>query len=127
MRQKSTERLTKLMETLNNYDFEVLFVNAVSYTHLDVYKRQAMHTGKSLTAKENNIKEGTDIVQSDYKGLDGQKWILRDSKKNGWVISLLNNPDLSISVDGKIVNGSKIISVSYTHLNIESGFLFRNH
>ena len=73
------------------------------------YKIMATHTGKSLTVKDNNIKEGTEIVQSDYKGLDGQKWILRDTKKNGWVISLLNNPDLSISVEGKIVNGSKII------------------
>ena len=73
------------------------------------YKIIATHTGKSLTVKDNKIKEGTEIVQRDYKGLDGQKWILRDTKKNGWVISLLNNPDLSISVDGKIVNGSKII------------------
>ena len=73
------------------------------------YKIIATHTGKSLTVKDNKIKEGTEIVQSDYKGLDGQKWILRDTKKNGWVISLLNNPDLSISVEGKIVNGSKII------------------
>ena len=73
------------------------------------YKIIATHTGKSLTVKDNNIKEGIEIVQRDYKGLDGQKWILRDTKKNGWVISLLNNPDLSISVDGKIVNGSKII------------------
>ena len=73
------------------------------------YKIIATHTGKSLTVKDNNVKEGIEIVQRDYKGLDGQKWILRDTKKNGWVISLLNNPDLSISVDGKIVNGSKII------------------
>ncbi len=73
------------------------------------YKIIATHTGKSLTVKDNKIKEGIEIVQRDYKGLDGQKWILRDTKKNGWVISLLNNPDLSISVDGKIVNGSKII------------------
>ena len=73
------------------------------------YKIIATHTGKSLTVKDNNIKEGIEIVQRDYKELDGQKWILRDTKKNGWVISLLNNPDLSISVDGKIVNGSKII------------------
>lgn len=73
------------------------------------YKISATHTGKSLTVKDNNIKEGTEIVQRDYKGLDGQKWILRDTKKNGWVISLLSNPDLSISVEGKIANGSKII------------------
>ena len=68
-----------------------------------------MHTGKSLTAKENNIKEGTEIVQSDYKGLDGQKWILRDSKKNGWIISPLSNPSLSLTVQGSISNGDKMI------------------
>ncbi len=68
-----------------------------------------MHTGKSLTIKNNTIKEGTDIVQSDYTGADGQKWVLRDSNKNGWIISSLSNPDLSISVQGSIQNGSKMI------------------
>ena len=73
------------------------------------YKITAMHTGKSLTIKNNTIKEGTDIVQSDYTGADGQKWVLRDSNKNGWIISSLSNPDLSISVQGSIQNGSKMI------------------
>ena len=73
------------------------------------YKITAMHTGKSLTAKGNSIKEGTEIVQSDYTGLDGQKWLLRDSGKNGWVISPLSNPNLAISVKGSIVNGAKIV------------------
>ena len=67
-----------------------------------------MHTGKSLTAKDNRIEEGTQIVQYNYQGLDSQKWILRDSGKNGWVISPLSNPGLSISVEGSIVNGAKI-------------------
>ena len=73
------------------------------------YKITAMHTGKSLTAKNNSIKEGTEIVQADYTGNDSQKWILRDSHKNGWIISPLINPDLSISIQGTIQNGSKII------------------
>ena len=73
------------------------------------YKIKAMHTGKSLTVKDNILKAGTEIVQSDYVGSDNQKWILRDTNKNGWVISLLSNPDLSISVEGQIQNGAKII------------------
>ena len=73
------------------------------------YKITAMHTGKSLTAKNNNIKEGSEIVQLDYTGSDGQKWILRDSNKNGWIISPLCNPELSITVQGTIKNGSKLI------------------
>src|SRR5699024_4808077 len=73
------------------------------------YKITAMHTGKSLTVKDNNIVEGTEIVQEDYQGWDSQKWILRDSYKNGWIISLLNNPQLSISIEGNIANGSKMI------------------
>ena len=40
------------------------------------YKITATHTGKSLTAKNYNIKEGTEIVQNDYVGNDSQKWIL---------------------------------------------------
>ena len=62
------------------------------------YKITAMHTGKSLTVKNNNITDGTEIVQSDYVGSDGQKWILRDTNKNGWVISLYSNSNLSICV-----------------------------
>ena len=60
------------------------------------YKITAMHTGKSLTVKNNNITDGTEIVQSDYVGSDGQKWILRDTNKNGWVISIYSNSILSI-------------------------------
>ena len=73
------------------------------------YKITAKHTGKSLTVKNNELVSGTQIVQYDYQGLDSQKWILRDSGKNGWIISLLSNPELSISIEGSIVNGSKMI------------------
>ena len=73
------------------------------------YKITAMHTGKSLTVKNNNITDGTEIVQNDYVGNDSQKWILRDTNKNGWIISPLSNPDLAITVDGTIQNGAKII------------------
>ena len=54
-----------------------------------------MHTGKSLTVQNDEIKEGTQIIQSDYQGKDSQKWILRDSHKNGWIISSFVNSDLS--------------------------------
>ena len=68
-----------------------------------------MHTGKSLTAKDNNVKEGTEIVQADYAGNDSQKWLLRDTHKNGWIISPYNTPDLAFTVQNQIQNGSKII------------------
>ena len=73
------------------------------------YKITAMHTGKSLTAKDNNVKEGTEIVQADYAGNDSQKWLLRDTHKNGWIISPLSNPNLAITIQGNIQNGSKIV------------------
>ena len=73
------------------------------------YKITAMHTGKSLTAKDNNVKEGTEIVQADYAGNDSQKWLLRDTHKNGWIISPYNNPDLAFTVQNQVQNGSKII------------------
>ena len=73
------------------------------------YKITAMHTGKSLTAKDNNVKEGTEIVQADYAGNDSQKWLLRDTHKNGLIISPYNTPDLAFTVQNQIQNGSKII------------------
>ena len=72
------------------------------------YKITMRHSGKSLTVKDNNLVKGADIVQCDYQGLDSQKWILRDCGK-GLVISLLSNPDLSITVQGNIENGSKLV------------------
>ena len=62
-----------------------------------------------MTVKDNEIKEGSKIVQYDYQGLDSQKWILRDSHINGWIISPLCNPQLAITVEGTIQEGSKLI------------------
>ena len=73
------------------------------------YKIMPIHTWKCLTAKDNRMIDGAEIIQSDYKGLDSQKWILRDSKINGWIISPLSNPELAISIKGAIKNSSKII------------------
>ena len=87
------------------------------------YKITARHTGKSLTAKNGKIEEGTQIVQEDYKGLDTQKWIIQDSKINGLVISSLANPELSITVEGKIENGSKIV-LAKTQNNDNQMFYF---
>ena len=59
--------------------------------------------------KDNNIEDGTEIVQADYVGSEGQKWIFRNTNKNGWVISPLSNPELSITIKDSIQNGAKII------------------
>ena len=56
--------------------------------------------------------------------MDSQKWVLRDSKKNGWVISLLNNPELSITVEGSIANGSNIILGKTEDNNNQMFYLF---
>ena len=89
------------------------------------YKITARHSGKSLTAKDGRLEEGTKIVQEDYKGLDSQKWIIRDSKINGLVISLLEKPELSISVNGKIENGDEI-NLSKTQNNSNQMLYFFN-
>ena len=81
----------------------------LEYQKEGYYKITAVHSGKSLTVKDNNIKAGAAIVQNEYQGLDSQKWYLRDSGKNGWIITPLSNPQLAISVEGKIQNGSRLI------------------
>ena len=88
------------------------------------YKITARHTGKSLTVKNNNLEEGTPIVQEDYQGLDSQKWILRDTLVNGWIISLQSNPELSITVEGNIANGSKMILSKTEDNNNQMFWLF---
>lgn len=62
-----------------------------------------------MTVKDNEIKEGSKIVQYDYQGLDSQKWLLRDSNINGWIITPLCNPQLAITIEGTIQEGSKLI------------------
>ena len=89
------------------------------------YKITAKHTGKSLTVKNGNLSEGTEIVQSTYEGLDSQKWIIRDSKINGLVISLMSNPLLAITVEGNIENGSRMI-LSKTENNNNQMLYFFN-
>ena len=96
-----------------------------TYDEEGFYKITAMHTGKSLTVKENKLTEGTEIVQEEYKGLDSQKWILRDSNKNGWIISLQSNPELSITIKGNIKNGA-ILVLSQTKENNNQMFCLYN-
>ena len=95
----------------------------IEYVDEGYYKITARHTGKSLTVKDGNLSEGAEIVQSTYDGLDSQKWIIRDSKINGLVISLMSNPLLSITIEGNIVNGSKMI-LSRTENNNNQMFYF---
>ena len=97
----------------------------IEYVDEGYYKITARHTGKSLTVKDGNLSEGAEIVQSTYDGLDSQKWIIRDSKVNGLVISLKSNPLLSITVEGNIENGSKMI-LSKTENNNNQMLYFFN-
>ena len=65
------------------------------------YKITAAHTGKSLTVKDGNLYEGAEIVQSTYEGLDSQKWLISDSGINGLTISLMANPNLALTINGR--------------------------
>ena len=97
--------------------FDIEYVNGY-------YKITARHTGKSLTVKDNNLQEGAEIVQSTYEGLDSQKWIIRDSKINGLVISLMSNPLLAITVEGNIENGSRMILSKTENSNNQMLYFF---
>ena len=96
----------------------------IEYVDEGYYKITARHTGKSLTVKNGNLSEGAEIVQTTYEGLDSQKWIIRDSKVNGLVISLKSNPLLSITVEGNIENGSKMILVKTENNNNQMLYFF---
>ena len=111
--------------TSNNAKVDIWSYGYFTYDESGFYKITAMHTGKSLTVKDNKIAEGTEIVQEEYKGLDSQKWILRDSNKNGWIISLQSNPELSITIKGNIKNGA-ILVLSQTKDNNNQMFYLYN-
>ena len=73
------------------------------------YKITLNHSGKCLTVKDGQILKNTDIVQEEWRNQDNQKWIVRENKEKSWKISLLSNPEFSISIEGNIENGSKLI------------------
>lgn len=81
----------------------------LEYQKEGYYKITSMYSKKSLTAKDGKITDGNSIVQYDYQELDSQKWILRDTHINGWIISSFVNPELSLSIHGNIENGSKLV------------------
>ena len=91
------------------------------------YKITARHTGKSLTVKNEDLKEGAEIVQSTYEGLDSQKWIITDSNKNGLVISLYSNPQLSIAIEGNIENGAKLVLATTEYNNNQMFYMFNEN
>lgn len=39
----------------------------------------------------------------------GQKWIIRDSNKSGWIISPLSRPDMCITISENVSNGATLI------------------
>lgn len=88
------------------------------------YKITAAHTGKSLTVKNNNIKAGEQIVQDEYKSEIGQKWIIRDSNKNGWIISPLSRPDMCITISGNIANGAKLTLGNLQYSNTQMFYVY---
>ena len=81
----------------------------LEYQQEGYYKITVLHTGKSITIKDNEIKEGASIVQYDYQDLDSQKWILIDSKINGWIIAPLSAPNLGITIEELIQDESRLI------------------
>ena len=106
---KEKENTNDVIIDLNTYKGEEQQKFYLDYQEEGYYKIIVIHNKKSLTVKDNKIQTGSDIVQYDYKELESQKWILRDSNKNGWIISPLCNPNLAITIDGSIKNGSKLI------------------
>ena len=96
----------------------------LEYQDEGFYKIMAMHTGKSLTVKDGKIEKETEIVQSDYLGLDSQKWILRDSHINGWVISPLHDLELAITIDKQIQNGSKLVLKNEENNDFQMLYIF---
>ena len=62
-----------------------------------------------MTVKDNNIKLGEAIVQDEYRGEIGQMWVIRDSNINGLVISPVARPDMAVTVENVIENGSRLI------------------
>lgn len=96
----------------------------LEYQDEGFYKITAMHTGKSLTVKDGKIEKETEIVQYDYQGLDSQKWILRDSHINGWVISPLHDLELAITIDKQIQNGSKLVLKNEENNDFQMLYIF---
>lgn len=120
--EKSMSNNTNLI--INKFDNQLQQKFYFDYQEDGYYKIVSLYNGKSLTVKDNKIEEGSYIVQADYKGLESQKWILRDSKINGWVISPLSNKELAISIVTSIKDGAKLKLLKKEDNNMQMFYLF---
>ncbi len=73
------------------------------------YKISLEHSGKYLTVRDNQLVSGAEIVQNEWYDGDNQKWMIREKTPKAWEISLVSHPELSITIEGNIQNGSKLI------------------
>ncbi len=73
------------------------------------YKISLEHSGKYLTVRDNQLVSGAEVVQNEWYNGDNQKWMIREKRPKAWVISLVRHPELSITIEGNIQNGSKLI------------------
>ena len=95
----------------------------VSYTHLDVYKRQAHVTG--VTTRQGRVEDGNTISDYDKEEIR-RKFSISTSivpiEWKFWKINLLDTPgylDFAGEVDEALAAADgAIIAVSYTHLII---------
>ena len=102
-------------ELYQKFDFE--------YQEEGYYKITVASTNKSLTVKNNSINKKAEIVQDEYKANSGQKWIVKDSKVNGWVILPLENQNLAITAD--INSTPKIMLDDLQYNNKQMYYLYK--
>ena len=104
----------------------------VSYTHLDVYKRQALRYGAKFIklieqyVEENEIEKADEFVMKSVVNKSGMKvFIITNIDKRIPLETIAKNKGITISellgeMETIVASGTKlkISSVSYTHLDV---------
>ena len=85
------------------------------------YKITMGHSGKSLTVKNNNIANGTEVVQYDWSNGSNQKWIIRQNEDGSVGIIPLSNYSLTLDIKGPIENGS-VLELYNNEKNVKQRF-----
>ena len=87
------------------------------------YKIIIGHSGKYLTVKDNKTESGTSVVQADWIGYMGQRWIIRQNGYGTVGIVPMANYGYTLDIYGMINNGSAL-ELYYNEKNVKQKFNF---
>ena len=95
----------------------------VTYLGDGYYKMEVVSSGKYLSCASENAQNEDNIIQSDYKDLDNQKWFLEDAG-NGYFYVISKKSSLFLDLQGGSADSGTNVEVYKGHFGNNQKFKF---